>query len=304
MHSSNRANWIGRGSLNSMSSSSNKPVAIIAGNGGLPFETANVLLAKGRQVHLVGISGEVGSSIENYAHTMVEWGQIGKLFRVLKQHSVEEVLLIGGVDKRPDINLRKMDWGGLRTLPQILAIMLAGDNTVLTSVVGIFESKGLKVKSMIDLAPELLVVSGANTSIKPSRADQRRLQQGADVVAALGRFDIGQGAVIVGDRAVAVEGVEGTDSMLRRVAELKQIGRLSSKRGGVLVKRAKPNQNLRADLPTIGPQTIENLHRAGLVGVGVEAGKTLIADRERTLELALQSKIFICGIDLQDEDLS
>ncbi len=279
-----------------MTKAAQKPIAIIAGNGTLPLEVAERLIGKGERIFLVGIEGEASDKISQYSHMFMEWGQIGKLFKSLKEVNARSVLLAGGIVRRPDISLRKLDWGTVRTLPEVLGVMLSGDNTVLASVIEIFERRGFPVASMASLLPELLVRPGANGGCKPRKRDVSRLEDGLEVVRELGRFDIGQGAVIVGDRAVAIEAVEGTDAMLERVAQLRRIGRLPAKRGGVLVKGLKPKQDERADLPTIGPKTISNIHAAGLNGVGLEAGKTLIVEREETLRLADQLGVFVYGL--------
>ena len=196
------------------------------------------------------------------------------------------------LQKRPDITLKKMDWGTVRSLPSLLGASLSGDGTVLDNVISIFEKRGYEVCNISELLPELVVSFGHNTKKKPRSVDLERINQGAAVTRALGAFDVGQACVVVGKRAVAVEGAEGTDVMLERVAELREIGRLSKKTGGVMVKAMKPNQNERADLPTIGPGTIDAASRAGLNGIGVEAGKTLIVEKEKTLNLAQELGLF------------
>ena len=113
----------------------------------------------------------------------------------------------------------------------------------------------------------------------------------------LGHLDVGQGAVAVGGRVVALEGPEGTDAMLERVARLKADGRISSRRRGVLVKLCKPQQDLRADLPSIGPSTIKGAQAAGLAGIAVESGRALVLDREEMIALANEAGLFVTGVD-------
>ena len=145
----------------------------------------------------------------------------------------------------------------------------------------------------------MVVLRGANTPLKPSSSDMERIIEGVAVTGAMGRFDIGQGCVVVGKRAVAVEGAEGTDAMLERVSKLRIDGRLPNKRGGVLIKAVKQGQDERADLPAIGPGTIEAVNAAGLTGIGGQAGKTLIIDKEHTIALARKYKIFVYGFDVE-----
>jgi DUF1009 family protein len=276
---------------------SQTPLGIVAGNGLLPLQIAQCLAARSHPIFIVGIKGEAGPEIEQYPHAWCEWERVGHIFKTLKQRDISNIVLAGGVIGRPELKLRKLDWVGIQTLPHLLAALIGGDNAVLTGVISIIEKRGFKVQSIADLLPELTVKSGANTATKPRAADLQRIAEGVDVTRALGRFDIGQGCVVVGQRAVAVEGAEGTDAMLHRIAELRSIGRLPNRRGGVLVKAVKLGQDERADLPAIGPDTVLAVEQAGLLGIGVEAGKTLIIEREKTLQLAREHRIFIYGFD-------
>ncbi|MEL6946356.1 MAG: LpxI family protein, partial [Pseudomonadota bacterium] len=147
-----------------------------------------------------------------------------------------------------------------------------------------------------ELAPQLLVQVGINGGGRTSKADRALADQGFAITRALGPFDIGQGCVLIGRRAVAVEGLEGTDAMLDRVARLRAAGRLPLGGGGVLVKCPKPGQDERVDLPAIGPRTISNAHAAGLTVVALEAQRTLIVDRDKTLHDAKIRGISIIGV--------
>lgn len=271
--------------------------AIIAGNGVLPLEIASVMRQRGEHVFIIGIEGEANPGIGAFPHDFVRWEKVGRLFKLLKDNAVTQLVLAGGVVGRPELKLRSLDLGGLLTLPGMLAAMLGGDNTILSEVIARFERKGFPVVSLAELVPELVVTAGANTITKVPKMELDRLSLGMEVIHALGSFDIGQACVVIGKRIVAVEGVEGTDGMLQRIVDLRESGRLSAKRGGVLVKCMKPDQDERADLPTIGPQTMLRAHEAGLVGVGAEAGKTLMVERAETLRLAEEHGVFIFGLD-------
>ncbi len=274
-----------------------EPVAILAGNGQLPLEIGHSLRARGVNVLMIGVKGEADDTLDDFPHQIIEWEKIGRLFKILEEYGVKRIALAGGVVGRPELKLRKMDFGAIRTLPGLLSVLLAGDNSILSGVMGVFEKRGYKVCSVAELAPELLASVGPNTSHKPNRRELDRLLEGVAVTHALGPYDVGQACVVIGKRAVAVEGVEGTDGMLRRIEELRAYGRLPNRKTGVLVKCTKPNQDERADLPTIGPLTIENAHRAMLCGIGIEARKSIIIEREKTLQLAKQLGIFVYGID-------
>ncbi|MCJ8307749.1 MAG: UDP-2,3-diacylglucosamine diphosphatase LpxI [Rhizobiaceae bacterium] len=276
-------------------------LAIIAGNGGLPLDIAEAFTARGDRVVVFGISGEADPKIEHYEHEWCEWERAGHLFKSIEAHGLKDLVLAGGVIGRPEFKLHKLDWGAIRTLSGLLAAMLGGDNHILSGVINAIEKRGFTVRNIAELLPELTVRAGANTGLKPKAANRKRIEHGFEVAQTMGQFDIGQACVIVGSRAVALEGVEGTDAMLRRVADLREIGRLPKKRGGVLVKVVKPGQDERADLPAIGPGTVEAVHAAGLEGIGVHAGKTLMIEKQKTLTMARENDVFIFGHEPKDQ---
>lgn len=249
---------------------------------------------------MLGIMGEARAQIEDYPHDYIAWEKVGRLFRVMKERGVTRVCLAGGVVGRPELKLRNLDMGGIINLPGMLAAMLAGDNTLLSAVIERFERNGFPVVSLSNLVPELIARPGENAQVKVPKAERARLSLGMEVVHALGPYDIGQACVAIGNRVVAVEGVEGTDGMLQRIVDLRRSGRLPEKRGGVLVKCMKPTQDERADLPTIGPDTLLRADDAGLVGIGVEAGKAVIVERHAMQKLAREKGIFVHGIKEAD----
>jgi DUF1009 family protein len=183
-------------------------------------------------------------------------------------------------------------------MPGVVRTLLsAGDDKVLQMVIGLLESKGRRVIGAHEIAPDLLAMTGPIGSYSPSDDDIRDIAQAAKAADALGRLDVGQGAVSIGGRIVALEGVEGTDQMIERVAALRAEGRISNRRRGVLVKLCKPQQDVRADLPSIGVSTVLNARKAGLAGIAVEAGRALILDREAVVAAANEAGLFVCGID-------
>src|SRR5690606_29701248 len=208
-----------------------------------------------------------------------------------------EIVLIGSVDRRPDFRSIVGDLGTMRRLPRILSALIGGDDSLLVKVIRLFEEDGFEVIGAQDLAPDLVSTAGAMVGAPPEGDVRRDLEVAERAAAELGRLDIGQGAVAVGGRVVALEAAEGTDAMLERCVELRRIGRIRAKgKAGVLVKRAKPGQDLRVDLPTIGPHTIERAAAAGLAGIAVEAGRVLIADRPRTIDAAKKAGLFLWGM--------
>ncbi len=268
-------------------------IALISGNGQLPKEIYETLVQNGNPPLLLGLKDDVDAWATSKAECMLAWGEVGKMFKTMKAHGVQKVIMAGGVKQRPDFLKLKLDWGAIKTLPQILSFMLGGDNQVLNGVVSIFNKQGFDVVGVHDVAPQLVADEGMISGKKPAKKAELSMEIGFEIARTIGAHDIGQGLVMVNKRAVAVEGAEGTDAMILRIAELKKNGRLSHDAGGILIKCARPNQDLRVDLPSIGPKTIENAAIAGLKGIAIEADRTLILEREKTIALAKEYGIFI-----------
>nr|WP_319382303.1 UDP-2,3-diacylglucosamine diphosphatase LpxI [uncultured Roseibium sp.] len=265
----------------------------------IPRQIADVLETSGRDFQIVAIKGEADEETRRKAHAELGWSEIGRLHAFLKRTQCKEVLFIGGVTKRPDLLPFLTDFSTLKRLPAIIRTLSSGgDDSLLTKVIRLFENEGFRVVGIKDVAPRLLASSGVLGRARPSKADWRDLELALRATEKLGELDIGQAAVAVGGRVIALEGAEGTDAMLQRCADLKSSGRVSARgRKGVLVKTAKPNQDLRVDLPTVGPKTIELALAAGLSGIAVEAEGALIADKADTLQKADAAGLFVVGVD-------
>ena len=247
-------------------------LGILAGGGGLPREIAESAAARGLPVSIVAIDGEADANFGSHKVTVVNWGQIGAMLRALKQERVTDLVIVGRVH-RPELGRLKPDLGFFRYLPKIMKIVAAGgDDSVLRRVVRFFEEQGLTVIGPGDAAPALVVGEGSMGAEAASPADRADIAKGLELVCALGRFDIGQGVIVTNGRIEAIEGAEGTDRMLARAAKQRRsVG--EGTHGGVLVKRTKPGQDIRVDMPTIGPATVEGARAAGLNGIAVEASK-------------------------------
>jgi hypothetical protein len=272
------------------------PLGILAGSGALPVAVAADVVRQGRTVHVVGLEGDAEPGIAAYPHTVVAWGAVGALLDAFRTAGCRELVIIGGVS-RPDFAKLKFDFGALTNMPRILSLLVGGDDSVLSGVVRFFEAKGFIVRGAHEVAPGLLVPKGAITRAKPTAEHWKDIRAGMAVVEALGALDVGQAAVVTRGHVIAVEAVEGTDAMLRRAAELRQWGlKGSSRRLGVLVKCPKPRQELRVDMPAIGPRTVELAAAAGLAGIAVAAGGTLIAERTEVMRVADAEGLFVVGV--------
>jgi len=270
-------------------------LGIIAGRGPLPCVLAESATARGLPLHIVAIRGEAREEIERFPHTWIKWGEIGKMFAALDKNGCGDLVIIGGVN-RPDLANVRFDLGAIKTLPFLLSLGKGGDDHVLSRIVRFFEDKGYRVHGAGDVAPELLAGEGRLGDKAPSAEDRADIDMAIDVVRALGRFDVGQAAVVVKGHVLAVEAAEGTDAMLARCAELREAGRAGrGGRAGVLVKAPKPGQEERVDLPTIGPETVKKAAAAGLAGIAVAAGQVLMAERAATIAAANQHGLFLVG---------
>jgi DUF1009 family protein len=271
------------------------PLAIICGGGSLPFAVADAALRQGRSVVLFALRGLADPGrIQSYPHHWARLGQFGRFCRMARQEGCREVVFIGSA-VRPAFWQIWPDLAALRVLPRIIAMFRGGDNHMMSSLMQIFEDQGFRPIGAHDVAPEILLPEGALGRFEPSRSNQDDIALGLSLLRAIGRFDVGQAAIVAGHHVLAVEAADGTDEMLAHVAELRRRGRIRSS-GGVLVKAPKPGQDRRIDLPTIGPQTIEGAELAGLDGIAAVAGAVIIAEAERVRQAADRGRIFIVGL--------
>ena len=270
------------------------PLGILAGAGALPIEIAASVNVRGRAVHLVAIAGFAENEIADFPHEWVTLGQIGGMLASFRRAGCREIVIAGGL-RRPDILRTRPDLGALRHMPTILSLTRGGDDSLLRRVVRFFEGQGFIVRGAGEMAPELLAAGGPAGRRTPTDAELHSVAKAARAIRALGRFDVGQAAVATTDGVVAIETARGTDALL---AVLAAGGAASgSGRGGVLVKLAKPGQELRVDLPAIGPRTIDGAVKAGLAGIAVEAGRTIVLERGATRTAADEAGIFLYGLE-------
>jgi DUF1009 family protein len=203
-------------------------------------------------------------------------------------------VIAGGV-RRPDLWKLRPDLGFFLSLPRIVEMLAGGDDSVLSRVVRFFEAKGIAVRGAHEVAPDLLALAGPAGALSLDRQAQADAELGFAVRAALGPLDAGQAVVIADGKVLAIEGAEGTDAMLARVAGLRA-EHTDAAPNGVLAKGPKPGQELRVDMPAIGPRTVEAVAAAGLAAVAVEAGAVLLLDRTEAVEVANARGIAIAGL--------
>jgi DUF1009 family protein len=272
-----------------------RPLAILCGSGEFPIEVARAARASGRAPFIIGVVGSSDPAIEAFAHVWVHMGQVGKMFGALKERAIADVAIVGAMT-RPELADLRFDWGALRRAPELAPLFRGGDNRLLVGVAGIFEREGLRVVGAHEIAPQLLAPMGPIGACAASSEAEADARVGAALLVALSPFDAGQGVVVANARVIAIEAAEGTDAMVARVGELRASGRLRLHGpAGVLVKAPKRGQDLRIDMPAVGPKTIEAARSAQLQGVALAAGRVLIADRQTFSHAADEAGLFVIG---------
>jgi hypothetical protein len=248
-------------------------VGIIAGGGRLPFVAAAEARAQGRRVVAIGIRGETDPALADVVDALhwVRLGQLGAVVKYLRREGVRETLLLGKVAITHLFSGIRPDLLGARVL--FKARDLRGDS-VLEAIVGTLEDEGIRVLETPPFLGPLLLSAGVLTRRAPSEQERRDIALGRDVARQIAGLRIGQTVVLKKGTIVAVESVEGTDAAIRRGGEL-------GRGGVVVVKVARTDQDLRFDLPTIGPETLSALRDAAATALALDAGRTLVLDRER-----------------------
>jgi DUF1009 family protein len=273
-----------------------KKLGIVAGGGQLPLKLAEVCKETGRPYSVCALSGWADEVIEEHPHRWFSIGELSALTKYFTNEGVDEIVFAGNV-QRPDFKTLKIDWAGAKLLPRALLAARKGDEALLRMLVEIFEDAGFTVVGAHEVLSALLIEEGPLGSIIVDEDAAIDIAKAREVVEALGSLDVGQGAVVANGLVLAVEAAEGTDSMLDRVANLREeIRGTEEERAGVLLKFPKPMQERRIDLPTIGQKTLRGVARAGLKGVAVAAGGALVIDRDAVARLADELGVFVVGI--------
>jgi DUF1009 family protein len=272
------------------------PVAILAGSGELPRLIAEKLARNGREYRIMAFRGFAERSLRGRADAVVDLLDVTGIIGWLERWRPAAVTMAGAI-RRPSAAAAMGAYSAVRNREEIARLMGRGDDNLLRAVVALLEENGHTLAGVLDLAPELLAEAGPYGALRPDDADLASIALGHKLLAEISPYDIGQAAILRGERVVAIEGPEGTDRMIARVAGLeRRWGLRRAPRAGVLVKGPKRGQDLRVDLPTIGPRTITNAARAGLSGIAIAAGLTLVIERAETVRLADKHGLFLVGV--------
>jgi DUF1009 family protein len=261
-------------------------LGIIAGGGTLPRRLASAAKSRGMPVYMLGLRGQVDA--DTSIDASVRLGAAGRAIDLLKAEGVDTLVMAGHV-RRPALSELKPDWRTLQLFAR-LGRRALGDDTLLRAVAQELEGEGFAVVAPHEIDPELLSPVGSLSRRLPTAEEQADIARGIDVARRLGELDVGQGVVVQQGIVLAVEAIEGTDAMLSRCQKLRRRGQ-----GGVLVKACKPQQDKRLDLPTIGLRTLTRAYQAGLAGIAVEAGASLLLDREEVRATADRLGLFVTG---------
>ena len=278
-------------------SSTYPKLAIIAGGGNAPKHLIAACQKLGRDFFVVCLQGQADEDLaKDLPHKWLRLGAGAELKELVEQQQLKEAVMIGRV-RRPSLAELKPDWLALKVVMKA-GINMIGDDALLRSVgKAIEEESGMKIIGVQDVFTDLLTPEGQLGKIAPDEDAQKDIARGAEVARALGQLDTGQSVVVQQGMVLGMEAIEGTDALIARSATVKREGP-----GGILVKIAKPQQDNRYDLPTVGPDTITSLQKAGLRGVALEAKRSLLIDREKCIALADQAGIFICGLAVAKTD--
>jgi UDP-2,3-diacylglucosamine hydrolase len=273
------------------------PVGLIAGGGAMPFAVADSLAARGIDVVLFALKGACDpKGVERFRHHWISVGQVGRAVKLFRAEGCRDLVFIGSL-VRPALSEIRLDFGTLRVLGQVWASFRGGDDHLLSGIGRILERDGFRMVGIKDVAPDLLMPQGCLTRTTPDEHAAADIDRGRAVLRALSPFDIGQAAIVIDGHVVGIEDIEGTDGLLARVARLRDQGRIrAAAKRGVLVKAPKSGQDLRFDLPTVGPRTVEGVAQARLAGMAVIAGNTLAAEPQAMIEAADMAGLFISGV--------
>lgn len=272
------------------------PIGLLAGSGRFPILFAEAARRQGLKVACVGIRFEASESLRDLCDSfeVVGVSKLGGMIRSFRRQGARRVVMAGKVTKSvmytPGRLLRL--WPDYR-MARFWLHSLADkrDDSILLGVIAEFERDGMIFASALDYCPELLVTQGVLTRRRPSAAEMKDVEFGWMLAKEMGRLDVGQSVAIKECAAVAVEAIEGTDRCIERAGQLCRAG------GWTLVKVAKPQQDMRFDVPTIGVTTIDNLHKAGARVLAIEANRTIVIDQPDVVALADRYGMTIVALD-------
>lgn len=269
-------------------------LGILAGGGALPRRIRDAARASGRDVFIIGFNGHTDSeTLVDTPHFLTRLGAAGDIITALKRAGVNDVVMAGHI-RRPSVLELRPDWRAARLLGKAGLAML-GDDGLLKAVRRELESEGFSLIGPQDVLQTLLAPAGLLTSCRPDEQAELDINRGIAILRALAPHDVGQAVIVQQGLVLGIEAIEGTTQLIRRAGEVRREGV-----GGVLVKLSKAQQDDKLDLPTIGPDTVRQCQAAGLTGIAVEAGRSILLDEAATVAAANNTGIFLLGVELTE----
>jgi len=275
-------------------------LGILAGGGTLPALLVDTCIRSRRPFFVIAFEDQADPALlaprtdcRPVPHAWVRLGAAGRTVRLLRREGVGELVLVGQM-RRPSLVMMRPDLWALRFLIRNRGLA-RGDDALLRAIVDALAGEGFTVVGVDSLLPELLAPIGVLGAVQPDAEAAADVIRGVEAALALGARDAGQAAVVRGGRVVGLETRDGTDALLAAC-----VGERPTTPSGVLVKMAKPGQERRVDLPTIGPDTVTAVARAGLAGIAVEAGGALIVDRDAVVAAADAAGLFVMGVETSE----
>ena len=267
-----------------------KVLGLIAGSGGLPFAVATGAKVGGFRLIVFALKGLADEGLADMAdeYQPVEVGKLGKLITAIKKTGVQQVVLAGKVSKTLLYKMNVIP--DVRAVKFLFSLKDRKDDTIMAAFLGELETEGVKVVETTAFTQSLLAPSGCLTSRTPTKGELKDIHFGAGVAREIGRLDIGQTVVVKHRAVMAIEAIEGTDEAIKRGGAL-------AKSGAVVVKTAKPNQDLRFDVPVVGMDTLKSMQAAGASVLAIEAGRVIVVEREKVVSMADSIGISVMGFD-------
>jgi DUF1009 family protein len=268
-----------------------RKLGIVAGQGDLPFELYDAALRQGRDTFVLALEGQADpEKLDGIPHEWVSVNAIGRVIETAHRNAVEDLVLTGDFQPWHLVNDNPDEWVRAR-LPQIVERMRGGENEAVAFLIEEVEKDGFRIVAARSLAANMFPQTGALGRHEPNTEAWMDIARGVEAAKTIGRLDIGQAVVVQRRVVLAVEAVEGTDALITRSKALQKEGP-----GPVLVKMMKPQQEIRADPPTIGPRTLDLAAGAGFIGIAIEADGTLVADRAATVRIADDAGLFLVAV--------
>jgi hypothetical protein len=277
---------------NPKEASSDNPITrfgLIAGNGRFPLLFAQSARNKGIEVLAIAHKGQTLPELERYVNKIywIKVGQLGKLIKILKAEKIKDAAMVGGITKTLMFSYVSPDFHAISILAKLKTM---NDDVLLRSVSEEIEKQGIAIHSSTIFLTDLISPAGCLTKRTPNKKETKDIEFGWKIAKEIGRLDIGQSIVVKDQVVLAVEAIEGTDEAIRRA------GKLGKRKGLIIIKVSKPKQDMRFDIPAIGPETIATMQAAGANVLAIEKGKTLLIDKEELIQAANKAKISIVAL--------